>query len=427
MTTPLNFSLKVALRYLWTKRSEAFITIITIISILGVAIGVMVLNIVMAVMTGFEGELKSKITETNSHIVVRGIGGQLNGWQKISADILKIPGVNSVSPSIQHQALIRNESRSSGILLRGVQENSSTAEQLATYMSADKEQLNNFFHPAPVISKSSDGSEREVVVPGIVIGQELAQQMGLFVGNMISILTPQVASSPFGLVPRFRRFVVAGIYHSGLIEYESGVAYIEIGEAQRFFDLGQSISALEVRVQDLDETSAITQKIAEVSGGASRGIYVQDWKESNKPLWDALALEKRVYFIVLLLIVIMASFSIITTLIMLVLEKRRDIAVLRTLGASSSAVARIFLLQGAVIGFFGTIFGLVLGLGGCFALQKYGFPIDERIFQMSELPVKIIPFNFIVSGSLSFLICCVATLYPAIRASRVLPSEALRN
>ena len=426
MSTPFKFSLRVALRYLWTKRTEAFITIITVISILGVAIGVMVLNIVMAVMTGFEAELKSKVTETNSHIVVRSLGGKLSSWQQLSADISKISGIESVSPSIQHQALIRNETRSSGILLRGVQEKSSSAEQLGTYMQ-DKNGLNELFHPATVISKSPGGEEREVKVPGIIVGQELAKQMGLFVGNMISILTPQVASSPFGLVPRFRRFVVTGIYHSGLIEYESGVAYIDLGEAQRFFDFDQSVSALEVRVKDVDKTSELTEKVVEASGGLGKGVYVQDWKESNKALWDALELEKRVYFIVLLLIVVMASFSIITTLIMLVLEKRKDIAVLRTLGASSSAVARIFLMQGAVIGFLGTVLGLVLGLLGCFALKKYGFPIDEKIFQMSELPVRIIPVNFIVSGALSFFICCVATLYPAIRASRVLPSEALRS
>lgn len=425
MATPLKFSLRVALRYLWTKRSEAFITIITVISILGVAIGVMVLNIVMAVMTGFEVELKSKVTETNSHIVVRSIGGKLSEWEGISEKIVAISGVESVSPSIQHQALIRNETRSSGILLRGLKQGSSSAQQVANYLSSQDE-IKALFSPPAIIARSQDGTEQEAHVPGIVIGRELAKQMGLFVGNTISILTPQVASSPFGLVPRFRRFVVTGVYNSGLIEYESGVAYIALDEAQRFFDFAQSISALEVRVKDIDKTTELTEKIVEASGGLGQGVYVQDWKESNKPLWDALRLEKKVYFIVLLLIVVMASFSIITTLIMLVLEKRKDIAILRTLGASSSAIRRIFLVQGCVIGLLGTSLGLILGLLGCLALKEYGFPLDEKIFQMSELPVKIIPVNFMVSGICAFLICCVATIYPALRASKVLPSEALR-
>lgn len=425
MTSPLSFSLSIALRYLWTKRAEAFITIITVISILGVAIGVMVLNIVMAVMTGFEVELKSKVTETNSHIVVRSIGGTLLRWQELAKDIQAISGVDSVSPSIQHQALIRSDSRSAGILLRGVADGTSSAQQLGSYLENHLD-VKSLFVSSAVVGRNALGEEQEIHVPGIIIGREFAKQMGLNVGNTVSVLTPQVASSPFGLIPRFRRFVITGIYHSGLIEYENGVAYIGLAEAQRFFDFGDSVSALEVRIKDLNQTSELTRQIADKSGGVAHGIYVQDWKESNKPLWDALRLEKKVYFIVLLLIVVMASFSIITTLIMLVLEKRKDIAVLRTLGASRATIRNIFLVLGSVIGFFGTLLGLILGVSGCLLLQKYGFPLDEKIFQMSELPVKIVPLNFIVSGFCAFMICCLATIYPAKRASSILPSEALR-
>jgi lipoprotein-releasing system permease protein len=385
----------------------------------------MVLNIVMAVMTGFETELKSKVTETNSHIIVRSLGGRLQAWEGLAGKISELPGVESVSPSIQQQALLRTETRSTGILIRGLQEGSSSASQVGLYLPEPAD-LTALFHPQKVFARVLGEEEKEVHVPGIVIGEELAKQLALSVGNTVSVLTPQVSSSPFGLVPRFRRFVVTGIYHSGLIEYESGVAYIALDEAQRFFDFGTSISALEVRVHDIEKTTDIVEKIVDQSGGLGRGVYAQDWKESNKALWDALRLEKKVYFIVLLLIVVMASFSIITTLIMLVLEKRKDIAILRTLGASSSAVRSIFLLQGSVIGFLGTSLGLLLGYLGCIALQQYGFPLDEKIFQMSELPVKIIPVNFLVSGLSAFAICCAATLYPSARASKVLPSEALR-
>ncbi len=425
MSKTVNFSLLVALRYLWSKRSESFITIITVISILGVAIGVMVLNIVMAVMTGFETELKNKLTETNSHITVRSIGGKILNWQQFSDAVSKVEGVESVSPVLQQQALLRTSSRSSGIIVRGIQNGSSSDMQLEQFLRTEKftDDLFGTFHK-DAESQVEEGSQ--VNVPGMVIGLELARQFALNEGDLLSVLTPQVASSPFGLVPRFRRFYVSGIYSSGLVEYESGVVYIGLEQAQKFFGFGDGISVIEVRIKNLDRTTEIAAKISDMASRASSGLYVQDWKESNQALWDALQLEKKVYFIVLLLIVVMASFSIITTLIMLVLEKRKDIAILRTLGASSRAVSRIFLMQGSVIGLIGTVLGLCLGFLGCVALKEYGFPIDQKIFQMSELPVKIEPLNFVLTGVAAFIICCVATIYPARRASQVMPSEALR-
>jgi lipoprotein-releasing system permease protein len=395
--------------------------------VLGVAIGVMVLNIVMAVMTGFESELKSKLTDTNSHIIVRSIGGKISNWQNLSSSISEVEGVESISPVLQQQALFRTASKSSGIIVRGIDPTSSSAQQIRDYIKTALPEVDVFSQIE--LDKKVEGASDlpdSISVPGMVIGLELARQFALSVGDMVSVLTPQVASSPFGLVPRFRRFVVSGIYSSGLVEYESGLVYVGLPEAQRFFNFGDAVSTLELRVRDLDNTTGIAEKISEITQSSVTGLYVQDWKESNQALWDALQLEKKVYFIVLLLIVVMASFSIITTLIMLVLEKRKDIAVLRTLGASSSAVSKIFLTQGAVIGFLGTTLGLILGLLGCVALREYGFPLDQKIFQMSELPVKIETINFVITGICSFVICCLATIYPSRRASKVMPSEALR-
>ncbi|RIL10820.1 MAG: lipoprotein-releasing system transmembrane subunit LolC, partial [Proteobacteria bacterium] len=351
-----NFSCKIALRYLWTRRAEAFITIITIISILGVAIGVMVLNIVMAVMTGFESTLQDKILNTNSHVVVRSLDGLVNGWQEKVEVISKLPGISSVSAFTQHQALIRTRDRSSGILIRGVTPGSSAAQQLESYLGSGSKPSGEMqlFDPPPILIEDEQGGEKQVKLPAIIIGRELSRSMGLYIGMPVSILAPQTSSSPFGLVPRFRRFVVAGIYSSGLVEYESGLAYASLEEAQRFFGSGAAVSGLEVRLKDIHSAPLIAKKIIDTLGGLASGLYSQDWTEVNKPLWDAIKLEKKVYFLVLLLIVVMASFSIITTLVMLVLEKRKDIAILKTMGAGSRAIGRIFIIQGATIGALGT-------------------------------------------------------------------------
>lgn len=420
------FSRKIALRYLWSKRSEAFISIITVVSVIGVAIGVMVLNIVMAVMTGFEHELRDKIVGTDSHIVINGSGGGgIWGWREMSDNIKKVGGVVSVSPFTYHQVLIRSESRASGVLIRGIEKGSASADQVARHIPPGRS-LDSLFDPSPITVNLATGEETEATLPGILVGRSLAQSLGVFAHSPVSVLSPQVTSTPFGLVPSFRRFVVVGAYSSDLVEYESGIAYVSLEEAQKFFDMQGGVTGLEVRVRDINEAPQIAKNIVETLGGVNSGITAQDWTVRNKPLWDAIQLEKRVYFIVLLLIIVMASFSIVTTLIMIVLEKRKDIAVMKTLGASTPSIARVFRIQGAVIGGLGTAAGLVLGFLGCWGLRTFGFPIDPRIFQMSTLPIYIDPANFAVTGIAAFLICLFATVYPARRAASLEPSEVLR-
>ncbi|MBN8550547.1 MAG: ABC transporter permease [Deltaproteobacteria bacterium] len=419
------FSRKIALRYLWSRRGEAFITIITIISVLGVAIGVMVLNMVMAVMTGFQHELREKIVGTNSHIVVRRLSGKIQDWQEVSHKIADVPGVTSVSAFTYHQALLRTQTGSTGILIRGIEQGTSAAAQLAGYVDGKKD-IDALFNPPPVLVSNEMGEQESVSLPGLVVGKELVRSLGLIPGSPVSLLSPTMTSSPFGLMPKFRRFTIAGVYNSGLVEYESGLAYASLSEAQKFFNMGNSVSGLEVRVKNIDESPRVAKAIVEALGGLSSGFYAQDWTETNKPLWDAMKLEKKVYFIVLLLIVVMASFSIISTLIMIVLEKRKDIAVLKTMGATTASISRIFILQGSVIGGVGTLAGLAGGYLGCLALQKYGFPLDERIFQMSTVPVRMEFANFALVGLTAFCICFLATIYPARRASSLEPSEVLR-
>jgi lipoprotein-releasing system permease protein len=427
----LRFPRKIAMRYLWSKRSEAFITIITVVSILGVAIGVMVLNMAMAIMTGFQTELKSRIVGTNSHILIRSLDGRMNEWRTIAERIKSVKGVTSVSAFTQHQALIKSEKpfggeRALGLLIRGIENGSTAADQVGSYMRLSPGEELPLFNPPSLVVQRPDGSEDEAALPGIIIGRELQRSLGVLAGSPVSILSPQVSSSPFGLMPRFKRFVVAGVYQSGLIEFESGLAYANLPDAQQFFGMGDGVSGLEVRVANIDRAPEVTTLIMSNLKEVGTGLYAQDWTETNRPLWEALKFERKVYFIVLLLIIVMASFSIVTTLIMLVLEKRKDVAILRTMGATSQAIGLIFFMQGSIIGALGTLLGLLLGVLGCLGLKWYGFPLDEQIFQMSTVPVHMEPLNFIVVGVTAFLISSLATFYPAWRASQLHPSEVLR-
>jgi lipoprotein-releasing system permease protein len=384
----------------------------------------MVLTIVMAVMTGFEHELREKIVGTDSHVVVHRLGGRIDGWKAVAEKVSAVSGVKSVSPFTYNQVLVRSETKSAGLLLRGLEKGSASAEQVKNYLGP-REGLDRLFTPRPVTVNTTDGEE-QANIPGILVGRGLARSLLLYEGSIVSVLSPQVTSTPFGLIPSFRRFVVVGTYSSGLVEYENGVAYLSLEEAQRFFGMSDAVSGLEVRVHDINAAPEIARQVLAALGGVGSGYTASDWTSTNKPLWDAIQLEKRVYFVVLLLIIVMASFSIITTLVMIVLEKRKDIAVMKTLGASTASVARIFRIQGAVIGGLGTCAGLLLGFLGCLGLRNYGFPLDERIFQMSQLPIQMEPFNFAMVGIAAFLICFFATVYPARRAAQLEPSEVLR-
>lgn len=412
----LAFSKFVASRYLWSKRSEAFIAIITVISILGVAIGVMVLNIVMAVMTGFEYELKRKIVDADSHIVLRKFTGNITEWRQALDQSRTVPGVDSAYPFTYHQVLLSSEANSTGLLVKGIENDGAGVEWLL-HSAVDKSAIEQLF-----ASSTYDSG----ALPGIIVGRELSRKMALLTGSEVSLVSSTVGASPFGLVPRYKRFKVVGIYQSGLTEYEDGLAYIDLSEAQKFFRMGDSITGIDFQVKNIDQAPEIGNRIFERLGGLSSGFHLQNWRDRNSALWEAIKLEKRVYFIVLLLIIIMASFSIITTLIMIVIEKRKDIAILKTMGANTRSIGNIFRIQGSVIGALGTLLGLLLGYLGCLALRTWGFPIDERVFQMSTVPVRIEPLNFALVGIAAFLICCFATWYPARRASSLQPSDVLR-
>ncbi len=416
----------IALRYLRSKRKEVFISIITIISVLGVAISVMVLDIVLAVMTGFEAELRKKLIDANAHLVVRRYGGYIDNWEELSKSIREVPGVLQAFPYSYNQAMLSTESgRAKGLLIRGVVNKSAATSKIENILT-EGTKIEDLFSPPAFTIRRPDGTNDDISLPPLIAGQALARSLGLNRSRAVSLFSPELSPSPQGLVPRVRRFQIVGSYASGLVEYESGLAYTSLGAAQKFFGLGSSVSGVEVSVANVFQAKEIAKKIIKRLGGENSGYYATDWTEPNKALWEALKLEKRVYFIVLLLLIIVASFSIVSTLVMVVMEKGKDIAILKTMGATNKKIAQIFLLQGATIGVLGVIFGSIFGVVGCFALREYGFEIDQTVFSLSTVPVHMEPVNFLMVAVAGFLITVFAGLYPARRAASLQPAVALR-
>ena len=419
------YELFVAGRYLRSKRKEVFISIITVISILGVALSVMVLDIVLSVMTGFERELQSKLLGATAHVTVRRYGGDIERPKDLVEKISKVDGVLTAYPYTYQQAMISSSRGASGILVRGVSRHEEPVRKLREMLSDDDE-LEEMFAPSPVQIEQGDGTFRSVELPSLIIGKALAQKLSLARGSVITLFSPDMTASPQGLSPRFRRFQVVGIYQSGLVEYESGLAYTSIGASQKFFRLGEGVTGVEVKTIDLFRATEIGTNIFEQLGGLESPYFVTDWTQPNKALWEAIQLEKRVYFIVLLLLILVASFSVVSTLVMVVMEKGKDIAILKTIGASDSSILKIFFSQAVVIAVLGTVLGTVLGFLGCIALREYGFELDTRVFPVDRVPVHIEFVNFALVALASIIITSLAGVYPARRAARLRPAEALR-
>lgn len=403
------FSRKIALRYLFSKKGETFISAVSIFAVLGVALGVAVLNITMSIMSGFEDELHKKLVGS-SHIYIGSVAGEVDDYNLVIKKLKTINEIKTASAYVQGQVMLTIGKRSQGLLIKGIGENSPVFDELKNI----KKEI--FF-----------AESLDVQLPKLLVGEQLKRRLGLYERQKVALLSPQMVSGPVGLAPRYKSFQIADFYNSGSSGYEEAFLYTTLTDAQKFFRLQDTVTGIEISLFEPNQAHLIKKKIIdELRILGKFNFYVQDWTELNSGLWEAISLEKRAYFIVLLLLIVLASFSIVTTLIMIVLEKRKDIAVIRTFGASSKTVRNIFLYMGGGIGLVGTVLGLVLGLAGCWVLTTYGFPLPENVFPTDTLPVKVSFLNFIFVGIIAWIICFVATLYPAIRASKLEPCEILR-
>jgi lipoprotein-releasing system permease protein len=417
------WELLVGLRYLRSRRRHVPLSLISAISLAGVTIGVATLLIVLGVMTGMERDLRDKILGFNPHITVTSFSGPLEEWRDAVARVRNVPGVVAAGPVVYGQAMVAIGRSVSGIIVRAIDPSTGdVVVDVAHHMM--KGGVDALGKPQDVTLPPEEGGGHVQLGP-LILGKELARQLGVAVGDTVNVISPLGTAGPTGMVPRIKRFVVVGIFDSGMYDYDQTLAYMGLGDAQRFFELKEDVSALEVRVNEIYAASKIARQIEQALGGFP--YRARDWTEANRNLFAALKLQTVVSGIVLCLIVVVAAFNILATLTMVVKEKRRDIAILKSMGASSSAIARLFVLKGAVIGVTGTLVGTLLGLGGCWLLARYQFvELPKDVFLFETLPVDVNPVNFVVVGTVSIAICVLAALSPARRAASLVPVEVIR-
>jgi len=408
----------IGLRYLKARRQETFISLITVISILGVMIGVMTLNIVMAVMTGFEETLRDRLLGINAHIALIKSGDQLRDYEKLVDQVRRESGVVAASPSIYGQVMLTAGPRVAGVVVRGVDpDRVNGVIDIQKYMTAGS--LQNLKQP-----QSLRVDDRTVLLPGLIVGSRLASQLGVFPGSPLQVVSPLGSPTAIGVIPKVRRFIVVGIFKTDMSEIDSTLVFMNLKDAQKFFELEAAATNIEIRVKDVYQARQIADDIQRQLGFP---YFAEDWSRLWPNLFSALRLEKTVYFLVLLLMVLVGAFNIVSTLIMVVMEKRKDIAILQSMGATRESIRRIFLFKGCVIGVVGTTLGVLLGLAVCLLIQKYRFiELPKDVFLISTVPVRIYLSNYLLVAFASLLVCLLASIYPARQAAKLDPVEIIR-
>ena len=413
MFKPLIFY--IGLRYTRAKRRTQFISFITLTSVLGIALGVTALITVLSVMNGFEAELRERILGMTSHATVTGRYGQLDNWRELDQKLKGYPHVQGAAPFISGQVMINADRRVSGTMLNGIQPD---------YEARVSE----------VADKMKTGQLADLVAGqyGIVLGVELANYLGVTMGDKITVISPQINSTPAGIVPRMRRFTVVGIFQVGMYEYDRNMALINIDDAAKLFRLEGAVSGLRIKLDDLFNAPQITHALAKA---LDNEYQVSDWTLAHSNFFRAIQTEKRVMFIILLLIVAVAAFNIVSTLVMVVTDKRGDIAILKTQGLTSGSVMGIFMVLGSIIGIVGTALGTLGGIALALNVETI-VPAIEKLFQVqfmaadvyyiSELPSKLVWSDVYAIAGMAFFLSLLATIYPAWQASRINPAEVLR-
>ena len=407
--------LAIGLRYTRAKRRTQFISFITLTSVLGIALGVTALITVLSVMNGFEAELRERILGMTAHTTISGRYGQLDDWQGLAERTRSMPHVEGSAPFIQGQVMVNADRQVSGTMVQGVlPEREPQVSEVANKM---------------VAGRLDDLKSGEF---GIVLGAELAAHLGVLLGDKVTVITPQVNSTPAGILPRLKRFTVVGVFKVGMFEYDRNMAMIHLDDAGKLFRIEPAVSGLRLKLDDLFNAPFITQDLADALGDEYR---VSDWTKAHSNFFRAVQTEKRAMFIILLLIVAVAAFNIVSTLVMVVTDKRGDIAILKTQGLSNPSVMGIFIVLGCVIGSFGTLIGTLGGVALALNVETIVPAIEKAfgvqfmsadVYYISEVPSKLIWSDVYWIAAMAFFLSLLATLYPAWQASRINPAEVLR-
>ncbi|MGH7322895.1 MAG: lipoprotein-releasing ABC transporter permease subunit [Candidatus Rokuibacteriota bacterium] len=405
-TSRLPFELFIGLRYLRSKGRRGFLSLLTLIAMAGMALGVMALILVLGVMSGAEEEFMGKILGTTAHVMVLDVAGKgISEVERVLPLIRQHRDVRTASPFVLQQVMLSRDQAATGVVLRGVDPDAARAE---------------------LARQVKDGSLDGLLgpEPGIVLGRELARTLGAFVGETLTAISPQGAVTAVGTIPKMRLFRVVAIFEVGLYEYDSTLAYTSLAAAQQFADLGDRVSGIEVRVADAHRARRVAQELSKTLGFP---YWTRDWMEINRNLFSAIQLEKTAMFVILTLIVFVAAFAIISHLILMVAEKRREIGVLRALGADTRSIMLVFMAEGVLIGVVGTLVGTALGVTLGWIQQTYHIvKIPGDVYHLSELPMRISGRDLLLFACSALVISFLATLYPSRQAARLDPVEVLR-
>ena len=411
----MGFEFFISIRYLLAKRRQTFVSLVTFISIAGVGVGVTALIVVLAVMNGFHEDLRGRILGITSHVNITSFAGAIVNYREVMDQVEKEKGVVGSTPFIYAPVMMTSGGRSAGAVLRGIDPLSASGviklqENLIRGNLAD------------LVQSSHETSVRSY--PGIILGVELANNLGIRVGEYLTIISPAGRLTPMGQTPKSGLFEVVGIIQSGMYEYDNTLAYVDLPVAQQFLGIGDSVTGIEVRVHDIYKAGEIAEALKKRLGAP---FYVSDWIKMNSNFFSALKLEKVVMFVILTLIILVAAFNIVSSLTMLVMEKGRDIAILKAMGATTASIRKIFVLEGFLIGICGTGLGILGGYTLCGLLKRYKFiELPRDVYHISNLPVKMEALDLVAIALAAMFISLVATLYPSRKAAGLDPAEALR-
>lgn len=407
----MRFDFYVALRYLFSKREQKFISVISWTAVLGVALGVGALVVVLGVMNWFTTDLRDKIIGATSHAVIFDGMGHVTPTEELLTAIRSVDGVIGATPFIYSELMVSSSTGGKGIVLRGIDPKSA----VGTIGVLDK-----------IVEGSVDGLEASDGLPGIIVGLDLAKRLALNVGSRVNMIAPSGQSTAAGYTPKVKPFRVVAIFSMGMFEYDSSLAFVSLPAAREILGWTTDVvTGIEVAVNDPNDAEIISERIVDTIRGS---FYVQTWMRMNANLFAALQLEKTAMSIILFLVVVVGAFSIITSLVMLVMEKTRDIAILMSLGAKRTTIRSIFVIEGLLIGLLGTSLGYILGLTACWLLKKYRFiKLPKGVYSLDYLPVLLHASDLVIIGVAAMLICFLATIYPARKAANLEPVSALRH